>query len=141
MITKEQENRLVKLAREAREKAYAPYSGYKVGAAALAESGKYYTGVNIENAAYTTALHAELAAIAAAVAAGERKFVALAVVTENDPPPFPCAICRQGMAEFDQGEMLVIAANLTGKTRKTTLKKLYPYPFGSRQLGIDPTHY
>ena len=141
MITKEQENRLVKLAREAREKAYAPYSGYKVGAAALAESGKYYTGVNIENAAYTTALHAELAAVAAAVAAGERKFLSLAVVTENDPPPFPCAICRQGMAEFDQGEMLVIAANLAGKTRKTTLKELYPHPFGSRQLGIDPTHY
>ena len=141
MISEEQQKELLRRAAGAREKAYAPYSGYRVGAAALAESGEIYAGVNVESAAYTTTGHAEMMAIAAGVAAGERKFLALAVVTESELPPFPCALCRQAMAEFDRGEMLVIAGNLRGRTRRTTLRKLYPHPFGSRQLGVDPQKY
>jgi len=141
MITLKQQQELVRRATRIRRKAYAPYSGYRVGAAALGASGRIYAGVNIESAAYTTTGHAEMMALAAGVAGGERELLTLSLVTDNALPPFPCAICRQGMAEFDRGKMIVIAANLSGKTRATTLRRLYPHPFGSRQLGIDPAKY
>lgn len=134
MVTKKQKDKLTDLAIEAMEKAYAPYSNYKIGAAVLASSGKYYTGCNIENAAYTPTIHAEMNAIYTAVAQGEREFVALAVVTKNNKPPFPCALCRQTMAEFNQGDLEIIAANPKGVIRESTLKDLYPEFFGSLQL-------
>ena len=141
MISPEQEKKLINLALKARENAYAPYSGYKVGAAALAASGRYYKGCNIENAALTTTTHAEVNAVNAAVGAGERRFIALAVATDNRIPPFPCAICRQTIAEFDQGEMVIIAVNLKKKVRKKSFSELYPEIFGARQLGIVPAEY
>jgi len=98
-------------------------------------------GCNIENAAFSPTTHAEVNAINAAVVAGERRFLAIAVVTENEVPPFPCCICRQSIAEFDDGSMEVIALNTSGTIRKTGFLELYPEPFGSKQLGVDPTKY
>ncbi len=141
MITKKQEKELIDLAVKARENSYCPYSGYKVGASVLASSGKYYTGCNVENAAFSPTTHGEVNAINAAVGAGERKFLALAVVTENEIPPFPCSICRQSMAEFNEGDMEVFAVSTHGETRRTRFSELYPEPFGSKHLGIDPTKF
>ncbi len=140
-ITKKQEEKLIKLAIKARENSYCPYSGYKVGASILASSEKYYAGCNIENAAYSPTTHAEVNAINAAVLAGERRFIALAVITENKIPPFPCCICRQSIAEFDDGTMEIIAANIEGTIRKIRFYELYPEPFGTKQLGVDPEKY
>lgn len=140
-LTEEEEKKLISLAVEAREKSYCPYSGYKVGASVLASSGKYYTGCNVENAAFSPTTHGEVNAINSAVCSGERRFIAIAVVTENDPAPFPCSICRQSMAEFDDGSMIVFAVGTNGKVRETVFSELYPEPFGSKQLGIDPSSY
>lgn len=130
MITPREKDKLIRLARKARENAYAPYSNYTVGAAVLTAGGNYYSSCNVENVALTTTTHAEGNALVAAVAAGEREFLALAVVTDVDPPPFPCAICRQSLAEFDRGEMLILAANTRGEIRETRFSELYPEMFG-----------
>src|SRR3972149_3989470 len=89
---------LVGKAREARERAYAPSSHYRVGAALLTASGEVFEGVNVENAAYPTSICAERAAVFAAVSAGHHHFTALAVVTGNAGTP--CGSCRQALAEF-----------------------------------------
>lgn len=93
------------LAKSVRDKAYAPYSKFNVGAALLAKSGKTYTGVNIENASYPAGLCAERAAFASAVSAGEREFSAIAICGGKGEA-WPCGICRQFMFEFSSGEDL-----------------------------------
>jgi len=134
MITPEERDELLRLAREARENAHAPYTGYTVGAAVLTTKGNYYSRCNVENATLTMTTHAEGNALTAAVGAGERSFKAILVLTDNDPPPFPCAICRQSLAEFDRGEMLILAANTKGTVRETHLGDLYPEIFGPHKL-------
>src|SRR5208337_1474018 len=84
----------------AKETAYAPYSGYKVGAALVTESGKVYTGVNVENASLGATNCAERTAVFEAVSGGEQKIVAIAVAADGDTIPYPCGICRQVLAEF-----------------------------------------
>ena len=138
MLKKTQETKLIKLARQARKNAHAPYSGYKVGAALLARSGRYYSGCNVENVTLTATTHAESNAIAAGVAAGEDSFIAIAVMTTSDPPAFPCALCRQSLAEFDRGELEIIAVGKRGKIRRTVLSKLYPERFGPECLVVKP---
>lgn len=128
------ENDLLMRAREARDAAYAPYSSYKVGAAILAESGVIYTGCNIENASYGATLCAERVAAAKAVAAGERRFKALAVVADSPEPPAPCGLCRQFLAEFSR-DMLVVMANLSGERRSATLDALLPGAFTRHDLA------
>src|SRR6185369_16938832 len=86
---------LVESARTVRDKAYAPYSGFLVGAAVLSESGRIYVGCNVENASYGATLCAERNAIAQLVAAGERNVAAVAVFVDADDPAMPCGICRQ----------------------------------------------
>ena len=98
MLTEQQRDELIEAARLARPRAYAPYSNYLVGAALLTASGQVYTGVNIENAAYPDSICAERVAVFKAVDAGDRNFIAIAVVTSNGG--FPCGSCRQVMAEF-----------------------------------------
>jgi cytidine deaminase len=131
-LTNELQARLIQLAIEARERAYAPYSNYWVGAALLTHSGKFFTGANIENAAYPTSMCAERVAIFKAVSEGERELVALAVVTANGGTP--CGACRQVMAEFGP-DLIVLIADAQGNLRqKASLAELLPGAFGPGDL-------
>ena len=117
---------LINAAKEARENAYAPYSKYKVGAALLAKSGKIYTGCNFENASFGAGTCAERVALGAALAAGERDFVAVACVAEGSVTP--CGICRQALAEF--GDITVYCADASGADiREYKLSELLPHAF------------
>lgn len=109
----EQEKRLIKAAKEAREKAYAPYSDFKVGAALLTAEGKIYTGCNIENSAYSVSNCAERTAVFKAVSEGDNDISALAVVADQSEPTTPCGSCRQVISEFGS-DIEVIMANLDG---------------------------
>ncbi len=120
-------------AREARERAYVPYSYFPVGAAVLTASGSIYTGVNIENASYPLSICAERTAIFQAVAAGEREIVALAVTAATGRPVSPCGACRQVMNEFNP-EMEVIMLNLSGDELSRTAGELLPGHFAAGDL-------
>ena len=120
--------RLIEAAREARLNAYAPYSGFKVGAAVLGENGLIFTGCNVENASYSLTVCAERAAVFKAVCAGTTRFEAIAVVTNHDVPAAPCGACRQVLAEFSP-EMEVVMANTRGEFRTATLRELLPQAF------------
>ena len=127
------EKELCALAVKAMDNAYAPYSGYCVGAALLAENGKVYTGCNIENAAYSPTVCAERTAIFKAVSEGERDFFAIAVaggkdgVIEGVFPP--CGVCRQVMAEFCKEDFIVLLVKCGGEYEKYTLSELLPLSF------------
>jgi cytidine deaminase len=124
---------LVTAARKARKHAYAPYSHYTVGAAVRAKSGNVYAGCNVENAAYPSGLCAERVAIFKAVSEGERKLVALAVVTSNMGSP--CGACRQVLSEFAASDAVIVLAPARGKRRKKfTLKQILPDRFGRQHL-------
>lgn len=125
---------LIEQARVARERAYAPYSNYRVGAALLTASGRVYTGCNVENAVYPLTLCAERVAVSKAVSEGERAFVALAVVTENGGSP--CGACRQTLREFGE-DIVVIIADASGNFRETTVADLLPDSFSAEDLGAD----
>lgn len=124
---------LMKMAIEARQNAYAPYSHFAVGAALLTESGKVYTGCNIENASYGLTCCAERNAIFAAVGAGERRFKMLAVAADSPEPVAPCGACRQVIAEF--GIPLVVMGNLKEATKTMTAEELLPYGFGQESMN------
>lgn len=124
---------LVEAAKAARENAYAPYSGYHVGAALLTSAGEVYTGTNVENASYGLTICAERVAIAYAVAQGERDFVAIAIVTESDPPATPCGACRQVLAEFGPA-LDIICASTHGTRTAHTIASLLPESFTKRTL-------
>jgi cytidine deaminase len=131
-LTNEIKEHLVQLAIEARQWAYAPYSNYAVGAALLASSGKIYTGVNIENAAYPTTMCAERVAVFKAVADGERSFTAIAVATSNAGTP--CGSCRQVLAEFGL-ETIVLICDTQGTVKyEMTLGELLPGAFQPKDL-------
>jgi cytidine deaminase len=122
---------LIAQAMEAREHAYAPYSGYRVGAALLGKSGRVYTGCNVENAVYPLVICAERVAVVKAVSEGEQEFVALAVVTENGGAP--CGSCRQTLREFGE-DIVVLIADATGAYRETTVAELLPGSFSAADL-------
>jgi len=124
---------LMKIALKARQNAYAPYSHFAVGAALLAESGRVYTGCNIENASYGLTCCAERNAIFAAVGAGERRFKMLAVAADSPEPVAPCGACRQVIAEF--GIPLVVMGNLKEATKTMTAEELLPYGFGQESMN------
>jgi cytidine deaminase len=132
-LADELRTRLIELALEARERAYAPYSNYQVGAALVTPSGRFFTGCNVESAAYPTSMCAERVAIFKAVSEGEREFVALAVVTSNGGTP--CGACRQVMAEFGL-DTLVLIADAQGKLQQEAkVSELLPGAFGPGDLG------
>lgn len=124
---------LIAQARAAQERAYAPYSGYRVGAALLGKSGRVYTGCNVENAVYPLCTCAERTAVVKAVSEGEREFVALAVVTENGGSP--CGSCRQTLREFGE-DIAVLIADAAGNYRETTIEELLPDSFSAVDIVI-----
>lgn len=132
-ITDEQARQLVEKAREARQKAYVPYSHFPVGAAVLTGSGRVFTGCNVENAAYGPTICAERTAVVKAVSEGEREIVAIAVVADTEGPCSPCGICRQVISEFGK-EIQVVMANLAGAIRVKTIGELLPSTFDADQL-------
>ena len=126
---------LIAIARQARERAFAPYSNFPVGAALLGRSGQVYTGCNVENAAYPLTTCAERTAVTKAVSEGEHDFEAIAVVTATGATP--CGACRQILHEFGglDGNLRVIVANLDGNVRTFTIAELLPAGFTPDQLG------
>jgi cytidine deaminase len=123
-------------AEAAREAAYAPYSSFQVGAALLADDGSVQRGVNVENASYPAGICAERGAIAAAVAAGHRRFTAVAVAGPAGVAITPCGICRQVLSEFSpDGSLRVIARDAAGMIRGTTIAALLPGAFGPDDLA------
>lgn len=116
-------------AKKAREKAYVPYSKFKVGAALLTKSGAIYHGCNIENAAYSLCNCAERTALFSAYAAGEREFETIVVVADSPRSVPPCGACRQVMSELCPGHMPVTLTNLKGDINQTTVQDLLPGAF------------
>jgi cytidine deaminase len=127
-------SRLIEAARDARERAYAPYSRFLVGAALLGSDGRIQVGCNVENASFGLTVCAERNAFFAAVASGQRAFAALALVTDVSPPAMPCGACRQVLRELAP-ELPIVAANLAGQRVETTLAALLPASFGPDALS------
>lgn len=130
---------LINCALEAREKSYAPYSGYAVGAALLTGSGKVYQGVNIENASYGATNCAERTAFFKAVSEGERLFKAIAIVggligEEPVDYAYPCGVCRQVMQEFADNDFIVIVAKSITDYQIYKLEELLPFGFGGSSI-------
>lgn len=124
---------LIKAAQTARNKAYVPYSNFKVGAAVISKNGRIYTGCNIENASYGLCNCAERTAIFKAVSEGESELITIAVIADTVSPVAPCGACRQVMAEF--GIKSVIMCNLHGAQYSATVEELLPYSFGKKHLS------
>ncbi len=116
---------LLAAAREARERAYAPYSHFAVGAALRTRSGRVFCGCNVENLSFGLTVCAERAAVFAAVAAGEKEFEAIAVVADSVQPVTPCGACRQVLAEFS-ADLQICSANLQGDRYESTIAELLP---------------
>ena len=126
-------DRLVQAATEAQANAYAPYSGFKVGAALQDTEGRIFVGANVENAAFGVTNCAERVALGAAVAAGARKFDRLVVVSDATPPSAPCGACRQVLSEM-AADLVVEAVGPSG-SRRWMLADLMPDPFGAEDLA------
>jgi cytidine deaminase len=115
------------------ERAYAPYSRFKVGAALLASDGSVTEGCNVESAAYPSGICAERAAVAAAVARGNQSFTAVVIATEAEEPTPPCGMCRQVLVEFSP-RMQVIAVTRDGREGRWTLEELLPKAFTPQSM-------
>ena len=124
--------KLVEAAARARLFSYSPYSGFAVGAAVLAGSGKVYSGCNIENASYPVSNCAERTAIFKAVSEGHRDFAAIAIIADTPGPCSPCGMCRQAISEFKIPK--IIMANLKGDVQVATLAEILPFAFTDNDL-------
>lgn len=132
-LNQQEKQSLIDLANVARQRAYAPYSNYRVGSSLRTKSGRIYTGVNVENAAYPQTMCAERIAIFKAVSEGEQEFEVITVVTDNGGSP--CGGCRQVMAEFGL-DTIVLLADGTGRiVQETTVRELLPEAFTPDHLG------
>ena len=118
---------LIRAASTVRKQGYVPYSGFAVGAAVQCKSGAVFVGSNIENISYGLTICAERTATASAVAAGEREFVAIAVVADTSEPIVPYGACRQFLAEF-AAELIIVSATMRGGQKIETLSHLLPDP-------------
>ncbi len=125
--------RLVQAATEAQANAYAPYSGFKVGAALQDTEGRIFVGANVENASFGLTNCAERVALGAAIAAGARKFDRLVVVSDATPPSAPCGACRQVLSEM-AADLVVEAVGPSG-SRRWMMGDLMPDPFGAEDLA------
>jgi len=131
-LTMEEKQALIDLANMARQRAYVPYSNYHVGAALRTRSGRLYTGVNVENAAYPQTMCAERVAIFKAISEGEKDFEVISVVTDNGGSP--CGGCRQVMAEFGLDTVVLLADGSGRLVRETTVRELLPDAFTPDRL-------
>jgi cytidine deaminase len=125
---------LIAAANKVRAMAYAPYSGFQVGAAIRSTSGAVHVGCNVENVAYPEGTCAEAGAIAAMIAAGDTEIAEVAVIADGTDPVPPCGGCRQKLAEFGTGDVPVTMATVDGKTLKTTVGDLLPGRFGADHM-------
>ena len=116
---------LIKAALEVRNNAHVPYSNFAVGAALLTRSGKVFAGCNVENLSFRLTVCAEESAVAAAIAAGEKDFVAIAIVADASEPAMPCGACRQVLAEFNP-DIQVISSTPAGRSENARLSELLP---------------
>lgn len=141
-IPEDTKAKLISMALEARQYAYAPYSGYAVGAALLCEDGSIYTGCNVENASFGATNCAERTAVFQAVSEGKRHFTAIAIVggqadekSETTSYAFPCGVCRQVLREFSKPEqMLILVGKSVHDYQEMTLAQLLPESFGPEHL-------
>ncbi|MCI4396731.1 MAG: cytidine deaminase [Thermoprotei archaeon] len=128
VIDKITEEKMLSLAKGAIKNSYAPYSGFRVSAVVLTPSGKYYTGVNVENVSYGLTMCAERVAVYKAVSEGEKKISAVLIYAEGRDLPYPCGACRQVIAEFGYDSDIIVA-NSEGKIEKFKLSELLPKAF------------
>jgi cytidine deaminase len=126
-LTQKEKQSLVDLANTARQRAYSPYSHYPVGSSLRTKTGRIFTGVNVENAAYPQTMCAERVAIYKAVSEGEKEFEVITVVTDNGGSP--CGGCRQVMAEFGLDTIVILADGSGRIVKETTVKELLPEAF------------
>lgn len=126
---------LIEEAKKARERAYVPYSKFRVGAALVTTDGEIYYGCNIENAAYSMCVCAERTAMFKAISEGKKEFKTMAVVADTDRPVPPCGACRQVMSELCSGDMTVYLGNLDDKIEETTVANLLPGAFSPEDLN------
>jgi cytidine deaminase len=125
--------KLIEMAMEAREKAYVPYSGFKVGAAILTREGRVFTGCNIESASYSPTICAERTALAKAVSEGCRDIDTVVVVGSLEKLSYPCGVCRQLIREFGE-DIKIIVAKSTEEYKVYTIRELLPESFGPEDL-------
>lgn len=132
-MDQELKKKLLEHARHGRDKAYAPYSKFKVGAALLTKDGKIYQGCNVENVSYGLSNCAERTAIFKAISEGDHELEAIAVIADSPTPVPPCGACRQVILEFNP-KMKVILSNLQGDVSETTIDQLLPGAFSNVDL-------
>nr|WP_296425231.1 cytidine deaminase [Yoonia sp.] len=135
IVQKEAQMSLLDTARAVRENAHAPYSKFKVGAAIKAASGAVYAGCNVENVAYPEGTCAEAGAIAAMVAGGDTRITEVAVIADSPKPVSPCGGCRQKIAEFAAGDVVVTMATTDGIVQQTTVAALLPGSFDADYMS------
>lgn len=120
---------LVKLANDIKQNAYAPYSNFHVGAAVIGDSGKVYTGVNIENSSYGATICAERVAVCKAISEGEKSIEAIAIASDSEEYTFPCGICRQVISEFAGKNLVILCSNNKGEYKVYSLNDFLPNSF------------
>lgn len=125
---------LLDAAKSVRERAYVPYSNFKVGAAIKTKTGQVFVGCNVENAAYPEGTCAEAGAIAAMIAAGEMDIAEVVVVADSSMPVPPCGGCRQKIAEFSDGSVQVTMSTMDGVSETLTVADLLPGAFGPAHM-------
>jgi cytidine deaminase len=125
---------LLEAARQARDHAHAPFSGFRVGAALETEDGSIVAGCNVENATYGLTICAERVAMFKAISEGHRRFTRITIVADTQAPTPPCGACRQILWELG-GDLEIVLANLERETGRHRLAELLPWPFDSRLLG------
>lgn len=132
--------KLLKSASQARDHAYARYSGYKVGAAIRTKDGQIFAGCNVENSSYGATVCAERVAIQSAIAnRGKFELAEVLVFTEASPPWPPCGMCRQVIAEFAVKDLIIHSVNPSGETRTVTFDELFPNAFTPDHIDCDPS--
>jgi len=120
---------LVNLANEVRQNAYAPYSNFRVGAALVGNSGKVYTGVNVENSSFGATICAERTAIVKAISEGEKKIKVIAISSDSEDYTLPCGICRQVISEFAAEDLVIVCSNNKGEYKIYKIDEILPNAF------------